>query len=714
MRLLLATVLILGPSRTPDMDVAVPPGTPLEWGRELSRPQPTGHRGRVPVPSVYAAPAADPSKPGSTVAERVPKGPVKAPWRPQLDYTVVNAADIFSGTSHDCPFHLKWGSPPNTKPPVTQDDVATEGGFVMRWNYPPNFPAELIWVGIMAALRERVHPKAISWAEAAAYCLEVGEPAFLGAAMGEGKVTGYLAGLESKLPPKPPQVPKDPDPKVAGLVHLAAVELSGGFPHALDPAFARRTLALGEEMYDAVLECCRNPHPFLPRNAVLVLAGFPRATPDLVKLWKESRDRTFRMRALRALAERREKSIVKDLAAELSLADLPVTAMGLFALGQIGDPAAEEAVFALLRKTAKKQMAADNVDWTRVEILWSAIPALGRMMAGKDLLVSMEAYLRKKCGSRDDTKVDDPDPEKLFRQMCLVAIAHHGEKAYVDEVVKRVKEKGFDAFHPAVHYQLIDALVALPEGADAMKAKPPRDRHVRSALVQALSVGQRLTPDELKEIALRETEHKAVRARAVQLLLDHDGPTTHEVCRLILEKFSKADGAIEASEALLAGAAAQVGGILDSPGAAVLLEALKRAAKNGCFARREGNNETNLKETRIVMFPALLETLAIELSRTGAPAGFPVLKQVYARKAFPQGRAEAVVAIGAIAGKESDELLVEALSDKDGWVRYCAFRALVKRSGEDHFAAWIWMDNPAAARKAVGAYKEWLKKKYSE
>ncbi len=711
MRTIALALLLALPGR--DLNVAVPPGAPLEWHPELSRPVPTGHRGRTPVATTYGAPA-DPSKPGSTVAaERYPKGPVQAPWRTVLDYTVVNASDFFEGTSHDCPSHLRWGTPPKSPPAVTQDDVASEGGFVIRHNYPPAYPAELIWVGILAALREHIHPRAISWAEAAAYCLEVGEPAFLGASMGEGKITRYLSDQASKLPPKPPELPQAPDPKLAGLYQLAAVELSGGFPHGLDPAFARRTLALGDEMYAAVLECSRSPHPFLARNAVVVLGGYPQATADLAKLWKESRDRTFRLRALRALAERREASIVKDLAAELTLSDLPMTAAGIHALGHIGDASAGDAVLALMRKSTRKPIALDNVDWSATEILWSAIPALGRMKAGKDLLVGMEAALRKKTGGRDDAKLEDPDTEKLLRQMCLVALAHHGEKAFHDEVVARLKEKGFESFHPVTHYALIDAMAPSPEGAEAMKLKGPKHRHVRMALLEALSRSGRITPAELEQTALRDTEAAVVRSRALQLLLDHDGPTARSAVEKVLTAFAKAKGPIEAGAGLVAGIAAQVGGIVDSPGEPVLHDATKRAFEMSCFARREGNNDTNLAQSKIVMFPALLETLLIELGRTRSTGAIPLLKRVIARKQFPQGRAEAVVAAGAIPGKEADEILIEALSDKDGWVRFVAYRALAERSGQDHAASWIWLDNPGPVRKAIAAYKDWFKKKYS-
>lgn len=709
---ILVTLGTAPPPGSPDLDVRISSGTPMEWNRELSRPVPTGHRGRVPVATGGGARPEDKSRPGTQVEEGLPKGPVQVPVRPTLEYTVLNGFDFFLGTSADGPSHLKWGTPPKVKPQVTQDDVATEGGFLLKWNYPPVFPAELIWVGIMATLRERVHPKAVSWVEAAAYCVEVGEPAVLGTTIGDGRIAAYLTGMDSKLAPKPPDVPKPADPALAGLYYLAAVELSGGFPQALDPAFARRTLALGDEMYDAVLECCRSSHPFLARNAVVVLGGFPKATPDLVKLWKESKDRTFRLRALRALAERRESSIMKDVTDEFSLTDLPMTCAAIHFLGMIGDPSAQNAVIGVLLKNKKGATAADNVDWTRTELLLSAIPALGRMKGGKDLLLSMEPYLRAKCKGRDETSREDPDLDPLLRQDCLIALAHHGEKAYVDEVVRRVKQKGLDAFHPSTHYLLIDALTATAEGAEASKLKVPIDRHVRLALVESLSKTQRITPEELEKIALRAAEDPAVRARAIQLLLDHDGPTLQAVCRKILAEFAKGTGPVEPGLGLVVSAAARVGGMVGAAGASVLVDAVKRALQHACFARREGNNETNLAETRIAMFPALLETLAIELGRTGDPGSLPTLRRLISQKQFPQGRAEAVTAVGAIPGKEADQILVEALADKDGWVRFCAYRALVKRSKEDHFSGWIWMDNPAAARKAIAAYKDWLKKKY--
>ena len=57
--LLGATASAMAPG---DLDVGIPPGTPLEWNREFRQPVPTGARGQVPSMD-------KPTGPGTTAAE---------------------------------------------------------------------------------------------------------------------------------------------------------------------------------------------------------------------------------------------------------------------------------------------------------------------------------------------------------------------------------------------------------------------------------------------------------------------------------------------------------------------------------------------------------------------------------------------------------------------------------------------------------------------
>src|SRR5262245_20707724 len=90
--LVLACSLPAAASRR-DVDVAVPPGTPLEWTRELRTPTPSGWRGAIPT-------AAAPAEPGGTVAaER------------DVDFSCTSDVGISRITTRDLPYEFTWAVP---------------------------------------------------------------------------------------------------------------------------------------------------------------------------------------------------------------------------------------------------------------------------------------------------------------------------------------------------------------------------------------------------------------------------------------------------------------------------------------------------------------------------------------------------------------------------------------------------------------------------
>lgn len=716
MRVLLLLTVAAAAAAPVDLDVNIPPGTPLEWNRELSRPLPTGHRGQVPSRD-GKAPQGPP--PGGTQAK---ERRADEPWRgarPDLDFVILNAQDFFQFTTSDYNNHLKWPAPPPTKPDVTQDDVATDGGFVMAWNYPPNHPSELIWVGLSAVLREKIHSTAISWTESAAHCLEVGEPTVAGLEGTDGRIQEFLASTLGKLPPRPPIPPRpaDKDPKQVVLYRLAAVELTGGFPHAMDPTFARRTLALGLESWNAVRACAASEHTFLARNAVAVLATFqrPETGPELARIWKESRDPVVRARALRGLSERGEKSVLDDLIDHAMTTDGPYQAMAIHALSRIGDPKAEEPLLKLIRKDSSKPPDPSNVDLRNMDLLRVVVPALGRLRKGKETLIQIRDELNRKLPAGDLTSQDDPVPQRLLRHMTVVALAMHGEARAREEVEARVAAHGLLSFQKSTWYQLIDALALTEPGAELLRktvlANPKMEKLVRLEALKALHREQRMKAPALRELAMKVDEPAQLRARAIQLLAEVDAAETRDVCAKLLIGFGKSETPIDAAGAFLIATAAQAGGALDAFEPSTLIRALERAFGAGVFARREGNNSTKLNMAKIAAVPPLMETLAVELGRTGSALGVELLSSIVNRRRFPQGRAEAVLALANIGGKEADTILVESLDDKDGWVRYCAWKGLVKRSGRDHFCDWIFGD-PGHRKSSTAAYKAWLKEAY--
>jgi HEAT repeat protein len=102
---------------------------------------------------------------------------------------------------------------------------------------------------------------------------------------------------------------------------------------------------------------------------------------------------------------------------------------------------------------------------------------------------------------------------------------------------------------------------------------------------------------------------------------------------------------------------------------------------------------------------ALLETALIELGRLRKPESVSVISEVLDNKECP-ARAEACLALGAIAVKPAVDRLVAALEDEDGWVRFMAYRTLKDLSGADHFCDWIY-DSAEKRAPQVAEWKKW-------
>jgi hypothetical protein len=472
------------------------------------------------------------------------------------------------------------------------------------------------------------------------------------------------------------------------LLKLATMELSGGFPHALDPTYARRTLALGDEGYAAVLECAKSPHEFLSRNAVAVLAQYPlpEASAELRKIWRSTGDPVTRVRAAMGLIRRREAAILPDLVEDAKSGGTTARTIALHGLGVLGDPAGAQPVIDLI-------VAGPGA------LASTAVPALGRMKAGKNELLAYEARVRKMFEGDDAVKLAGTDwtpsaeePSagvKIVRQMCVLALAMIGEKTFVDETLRRVDRSGIDGFHRATHYLVVEALAGSEDGAKLLRTRVIEadvDDALRVEALRALAAAKRIDAAYLDARALDVKLGEAARAAALQLLADRDEKLAAAACAKILDDYAAGRTTLPG----LVTAAAEMGGRRGLLELGVVRNALDRAVATRAFARREANEDVDIARAEVRIHPPLLETLAIELGRLGVAEAISPLRSILADTKLPQGRAEAVLALGAIDGEEPARLIAGALEDRDGWVRFCAYRAAAKRVGQDYFCDWIF------------------------
>jgi len=709
-----AAVALLFAGLTFDLDLDVPAGTALDWHRHWGRPVPTGGRGTVPAP--VATPPVDPK--GGTQA--APPSPVRDVPEPQ-ECLYLNVYEHCRIVTHDIMKHVAVALPKSTGA-VTLDE-ATGGGAQVDWNYPPEMPAELYWMAASAYLRGALHPEVQPWAETAALCVELGEPAWYATDVLNGlklaskeQACEYIKTKLKALPKEAPRAPPTKDAKQAMLNRLAAVELAGAWPYSMDPTFARRTLALGVDAIPAIAACAKEAHPFLARNAAAVLAQIddPKAVEAAMAVLKDTDDDVVRARLMLGMARRGEPAPAAELARAAESIDLPTRAIGLYGLGMLRDRSRAKTIEDLLAKADPKDL----------DLLWSAVPALGRMRAGRETLLDLEKRTNAKAKPSDAVRgrpgstipEDSLATWKILHQMCVIALGLAGDKRYADEIVARSKAKGiFDGWYPTVWFFLFEGLAATPAGATLLREKVLDARvgapHLQMEALRTLAREKRVDDAWLRDRALDKGTPVPVRILSLQLLAASDPAGAKGACAKLVNEFATGKGDPDVVFAYLVTAAARIGGPMGALDAKDLVAATERAWEKRIFARREGVNSVDITAARITLVPPLVETLAIELGRLAAPAeALPVLRRILAPAKPVPGRAEAALAVGAIAGKEADALLVEALLNTDGWTRFCAYRALLKRGAPDHACDWIFGD-VEHRRRPTEAYRKWLEGK---
>lgn len=714
-----------------DLEVTVPPGSPLDWSKEL--PDRIPRTRAVTVEKGKADPKPEEKKGGTGVREKENISTEAVEAKPELG-SATYLPKLFSGVlTDDLPFHVPW--------------VKRQGELVMR-QYPPTVTDDLYWMAQAAYLRRLLHPTLVPESETYWYLLLLGDSArevSVGA-----KAERFLAGLAQaveaaieKAPAGPPDVPPAENGDTAELkmlVRLAVDDLMAGDPHLLDPTYAARLLSLGDMGIPALLRCAGSPHVILRRNAISLLGNYahPDAVTAVRKAFRDDADACVRMRALASLMAKKDADVVPDLVKMLEGSDLRLRPLAAHALGKIG---AKEAVPALVA-------AIDGAgeDW---DLLVAAAPALARAAAvnaaakeAVPVLKKLEASLRGPKArfveppSSFPQQPDVPDAAEVKNRMLLelatAALARLSDKEGQTKLVQLVLGKFEDPKNPVGH-----ANASGPERqyvCDALKWMCPSSQHL---VVEAWSVmgpegAARLkqslehtrTNETLRMLALKQepiaknkqllaemalnSDSASVRGLAVRALFNVDDKAGVKLAESILATYiagkpmhktsPKGDvSVVTALEVLYKAKKLK---------SANLKQAVNRAISEWEYQRPEVSAE-GMKPFKFS--PPILETITWMLGATQDKDAVAVLKKLCADRKLP-ARVEATIAIGKIPGDPSLQALGDLLEDDDGWVRYNAFLGLRMLTGEDVFADWVY-GSKSDREDAVRQYRDVIKKK---
>ena len=461
-----------------DIDVLVPPGTPLEWDKDLQQPVPTGGRSRVPTTG--STTDAKPKKggifrkgrSGGRAAAAAVDGGTVAAGTP-LNFGITNLYQYFGVTTRDIMNHIDVKPPKYL--PLASNDVATGGGSGVKWLYPPDMPIELVWIGVAGCMRAILHPELVSVPETTAYLCEVGEPTLVFALKKDKELKGpvgvRIEKLVTPLTKKAPPVLPGRSPLERMINRLAVFELTSGYPHALDPTYARHTLALGENAYQAVLKATGANHQFLSRNAAAVLANFKNAdAPKILLKLLNSPDPVIKYRALTGLGRKRYKPAVPTLIKGLLSNDDVWQASCAYTLGAIGD-----------KKALKPLMKVGTI--ASQDLLWSILPAVARLTEPDDARVAkffeaMRTRVRKfrpiTPPPPPEKSMVPPDPEplgtklKVLIEMCRLGAAASGDPEATKIINDKFNADGIKGFFVPNHILVCNVFRLLKKGRDPL------------------------------------------------------------------------------------------------------------------------------------------------------------------------------------------------------------------------------------------------------
>lgn len=542
---LLLTALARAPVAR-DLDVAVPPGSPLEWSAAFPAYTPP----RNPL-FPRTGPAAGPGPDG----EEAQRTRAKLA-RSEADLRLSNSFGQVRILTWDLTAHLEW-----TKKPVAGP---TTGRGALR-PPPPEFGDPLYWLSLAPLLRLLLHPDSLSRSETLAHLVELGEPVLpvLGAAAEERDLAVACRDLRALIRPDPGLLPTPPPgatPRASALARLVLEECLRDQP--LDPTddFGRRLFLFAEEAEPLLCGYAEHPSLELSRNAVAALGRYETrgAVQFLAAFAARSEDPVARVRALAALGRVRGALEVAPLITRLEHTSEPVQRAALIgALGRLG---ARAAAPLLLRLGESARRAKDS------DLLISVLSALARIAWVKPQadLAAFCARVEREAGelgrrSEPTHKADVPDPPELratiLAQLALLArtqavapdektraeLLALARPAPLDARLSELGQGGTDplgSIPAAVRFLYLEGLTRAGPGGQELLASLARRTEVETALRgRALAL---LSYDQRGALAVSllgaaETPLELC-VQALEVLIADVHPRADELCRLQLAR----------------------------------------------------------------------------------------------------------------------------------------------------------------------------------
>jgi len=353
---LLAAALL--PSHGPapvDLDVAVPPGSPLDWGRSFPAITP-------PRSSLYPTTGAADEQDPSTTSSRSRSATVDVRYSSSFGLVRILTWDLTG--------HLPWIGPQEALGPITGRRPFERDA--------PRFGDALYWVTLAPLLRLMLHPDVVSRAETVAHLVEIGAPslAVLDAASIEKSLAVPAETLRRLIMAPDSTVERPPavgSPRERMLAHFVLDELERDHPFDPEGSFGKRFFLFHEEVEPLLRRYADSAAGGLRRRAVAALGRYDTLTADekLFDVAFLSDDPVTVIRALSALGRVRSNRSWKPLVERLEATEEPVLRVAL--IGVLGRAGAREALPTLLRSGEHALARLDS------EILMAVLTALTRI-----------------------------------------------------------------------------------------------------------------------------------------------------------------------------------------------------------------------------------------------------------------------------------------------------------------------------------------------